>query len=104
MALEKFCAVQSDLLGLERAAELAQAQEHVGLKDMKALISAGVCLVKLEVESKRFGFFGRLVVTLKAANKQPLPAHKITTGKNILLAFKLISINGQCNRVRSRHT
>ena len=81
ISLDKFVALQSELLGLEREAELEQAEQLVANINDKDLEKRGIGLTKLSIGGKTVGLFGKTVLHLvKWRGGVELPANNLSTG------------------------
>ena len=63
--MEEFIRKLSDLLDLEREAELTENQQLISQFNVKELEHKGICLRKLCIASQRCGFYGRTVLKLE---------------------------------------
>lgn len=73
------------LLNIERKAEVDEARSLQNNSNLNELQRKGVCLLKLRVQSRRTGLYGRVLLTFERAkvggvDGNLLPAHRITPG------------------------
>uniref|UniRef100_A0A2C9JKU4 DNA helicase n=1 Tax=Biomphalaria glabrata TaxID=6526 RepID=A0A2C9JKU4_BIOGL len=87
MAVELFVTKTLDLISKERDAEIAETQDLTQRLSAKELQRRGICLLKLEIKSRRSGLYGRMVLVfgsqLGPGAKQvkvELPSHNFTPG------------------------
>ncbi|XP_022094082.1 DNA-binding protein SMUBP-2-like [Acanthaster planci] len=83
MAVREFIKKQSELLALEREAEIAETSALAENVPLKELQRRGVCLLKLHPASQSTGLYGRTLVTFaprKGHGDGTLPTHNISSG------------------------
>ncbi|KAK0042710.1 DNA-binding protein SMUBP-2 [Biomphalaria pfeifferi] len=87
MAVELFVTKTLDLISKERDAEIAETRDLTQRLSAKELQRRGICLLKLEIKSRRSGLYGRMVLVfgsqLGPGAKQvkvELPSHNFTPG------------------------
>lgn len=83
--MEEFVEKQLSLINLEREEELSQGISLLStkLRNVRELESKGICVSKLDVQSKRIGLYGRQIVTFEASHrlgKAKLPINSISNG------------------------
>ncbi|CAG5120566.1 unnamed protein product, partial [Candidula unifasciata] len=86
-AVETFVQNTLELLDKERDTEIEETQFLIERLSAKELERRGVCLLKLQLRSRRSGLYGRMVAvfepsarSVKKNEKSELPAHSLTPG------------------------
>ncbi|KAH9507926.1 DNA-binding protein SMUBP-2 [Bulinus truncatus] len=85
--VESFVTKTLDLISKERDAEIEETQDLTERLSAKELQRRGICLLKLEIKSRRSGLYGRMVVAFgqkigpgAKSVKVELPSHNFTPG------------------------
>ena len=92
VSLDSFVSSQSQLLELERDAEVTQSQDQFATSDrsdrshLNRLVLKGSAVKDVVVDSTRTALFGRTQVTFRnKIHSNPLPANSFSNGKLVIV-------------------